>query len=528
MAVTAAARKGHDMTRAGLWIRVSSGHQDEANQEPDIRRHCDQHGYRVVETYQLHAESASKGEQQEALDKVLDDIRRGHVKVLVCWHSDRLDRRGVKEALDFIVAVRKAGGRVESAKEGELDENSIDTIVTSWINYQKSKHLSEQVGIAHDKIRTNGAAMSRAPWGMTITGPKYNKVFVPTEEGREWVPQIFGKVIEGWSLAKISLWLRDEGVRGGRYANGDGTSLVDPDKRRNRDGLWHESSIGAMIRNPIYMGFRCEQDQQTKKYGKVISECEALVDAATWRRANEALDQRPKRGRTDRDNRPMLSGVLKCGNPECDASGAPDSPMVRNRGGSKYYYRCRGTGAVPQSCRLMVALDLVDAAVDDAIREHFNIPKMDTRVIPGTDHRAEIESLKFQLRKLPERELAWDEEDAERARLRAELERVSKLPVVPDEVIEEPTGDTLAGLWAELRPADRAAWLRAEGFTVRATKTLVILTRENITVRVPLARLAERGPAVDKIPAHGPAVDGGPRLVTPDAVDVHVGGPVIG
>ena len=32
---------------AGIWLRVSSGGQDEANQLPDIMRHVQSHGYRV-------------------------------------------------------------------------------------------------------------------------------------------------------------------------------------------------------------------------------------------------------------------------------------------------------------------------------------------------------------------------------------------------------------------------------------------------------------------------------------------------
>ena len=149
------------MVRAGKWLRVSSGGQDEANQEPDVDRHCDARGYHVAKTYTLHDKSASKGEQQEALDEVLDDLRRGEIQVLVCWHSDRLDRRGVREALDFIVKVKNAGGHIESTKEGQLDEDSIDTIIHSWMNWKKSEHLKEQVKAGHDRVRANGALHGR-------------------------------------------------------------------------------------------------------------------------------------------------------------------------------------------------------------------------------------------------------------------------------------------------------------------------------------------------------------------------------
>ena len=281
------------------------------------------------------------------------------------------------------------------------------------------------------------------------------------------MPRIFAKVIEGWSLAKISLWLEAEGIPGDH-------------------GPWHESTIGAMIRNPAYMGFRCQQDPKTKKYGQILHKCEPLVSPAVWRQAQEALDTRPKRGYSDPDNRPMLSGVLKCGNPECDASGAPDSPMVRSRSSTKFYYRCRGLGAVPKSCSLMVPLADVDNAVDRIIQGSFDIPRMERRVIPGTDHAAERESLKFELRQLPARDLPWDEEDAERARLRAEYDRIAELPVVPDQVIEVDTGTTYANLWESLRPADRAEWLRREGFTVRASKTEVTVKQGDRLVTVSL------------------------------------------
>ena len=250
--------EGQDMVRAGKWLRVSSGGQDEANQEPDLDRHCDDRGYYVAKTYPLHDKSASKGEQQKALDEVLDDLRRGEIQVLVCWHSDRLDRRGVKEALDFITKVKKAGGRIESTKEGVLDEDSIDTIINSWMNWKKSAHLSEQVRAGHARVRDNGALHGRPPWGMTKTGPKYNKKLVPTDLGRTWIPRIFDWVIERVSFRDIILRLQEQGIEGDH-------------------GVWHPSTIGEMIRNPAYMGFRCAQDPKTKKYGEILHKCEELV-----------------------------------------------------------------------------------------------------------------------------------------------------------------------------------------------------------------------------------------------------------
>jgi DNA invertase Pin-like site-specific DNA recombinase len=58
---------------AGLWIRVSSGGQDEANQRPDLERYCAQRGYNIAREYEVHAKSAFHGRQRKDLDSAIQD-----------------------------------------------------------------------------------------------------------------------------------------------------------------------------------------------------------------------------------------------------------------------------------------------------------------------------------------------------------------------------------------------------------------------------------------------------------------------
>jgi DNA invertase Pin-like site-specific DNA recombinase len=60
------------------------------------------------------------GEQNKMLAEMLADVRNGKVRVLVCWHSNRLERRGGRALLNLLAGVQDAGGRVESVKEPEL------------------------------------------------------------------------------------------------------------------------------------------------------------------------------------------------------------------------------------------------------------------------------------------------------------------------------------------------------------------------------------------------------------------------
>jgi hypothetical protein len=118
-------------------------------------------------------------------------------------------------------------------------------------------------------------------------------------------------------MDKVAEWLNGEGVKS------------------PSGGKWWGAVVGRIIKNPTYMGAPVpagprppdeveESDGKAVRYrygstwtetprfqyGKTIHRCEELVDAVTWRRANEALASRPKRGHVDAQNRAMLAGAL--------------------------------------------------------------------------------------------------------------------------------------------------------------------------------------------------------------------------
>ena len=100
---------------AGIWLRVSTGQQDEASQLPEVLRHCAQRGYRPAEWYVVHDKSASRGEQQSQLDEMLTDLRDTKTGVCVCWHSDRLERRGPEYLFRTLRQAKDAGGLIGGA-----------------------------------------------------------------------------------------------------------------------------------------------------------------------------------------------------------------------------------------------------------------------------------------------------------------------------------------------------------------------------------------------------------------------------
>ena len=336
---------------AGRWFRVSTGGQDEANQIPDVDRHCASHDYEVTRTYTVHGKSASKGHHQTDLDAMLADMRAGVIKVLVIWHSSRIERRPGKALLDLLAEVSQAGGRVESVQEpmlGQLDMGSqMGTFMAGLMNAEKSRVISEGVLASHERIRKNGALIGYAPWGYIIDGEKYAKTLVPTEVCRTYAPQIFARKIAGQSLRTICEWLDAEGV---------------PPVRGTR---WNEGSLCQIIRNMTYAGRRQDEGpanadgKPTRKHKHTVMRCEAVVSMDTWKQANAALHTAARRGpgvHRALPDRPLLAS-LRCAR-------CADSPMYRIRSADgKFYYRCAGRAPQRKGCGNMVPLEATETIV---------------------------------------------------------------------------------------------------------------------------------------------------------------------
>jgi DNA invertase Pin-like site-specific DNA recombinase len=398
-------------TQVGAWIRVSSGGQDEENQVPAVIRHCIQQRYWPVVWYVVHAKSAFKGEHQDVLDQAVGDMRAGQTAVLVVWHSDRLERRHdgkTKTLMGTLAEFTDAGGRVESVQEptlGQLDfGGQVTTFITGLINHEKSKHISEQVNLAFDRIEANDAVRGNVPWGYVLVGPKYDKKQVATDVARVYVPQIFIRCADGDSLRTIATWLDSEKVKPLRAEK------------------WHERSVWVIIRNRAYAGRRMSKD------GKTLGSCEAVIDMALWKRANDALKTRPKRG-PSAENKPLLA-KLTC--PRCMVIATRQHPPMyrirvggnRERKNTLLYYRCAGSGPQRKSCGNMVRYERLENMVAVRVLAWHDEPHQIRNWEEGKNWDAELENTAQSIREL---DPLADDYDTALEELRAELKEYKRL-----------------------------------------------------------------------------------------------------
>jgi DNA invertase Pin-like site-specific DNA recombinase len=314
---------------------------------------------------------------------------------------------------------------------------------------------------ALNELIERGKLAGRPPWGYTSEGEEYDRRAVPTDDGRAYVPQIFSRVIAGDSLATVAAWLDSEGV-----APAGGVT-------------WWAKSVGEICRCPTYAGrreqWKIELDDAGETYrgALVIHRCEPLIDAATFARANKALDGRQRERRGPPVAGALLgAGVLAC--PRCMWSvrdHLPCSPMYRVAPpGRTPMYRCAGRGSQRTGCGNLVATEHADAAVNRFLST-LEAEIQETRLIPGHDHRAEIADVEMELRSLAAAGLDEDAEDARRAELRAERKRLTALPYVPDRVVTVGTGQTYGAAWSALDASERAAWLRSHNIRIYAART---------------------------------------------------------
>jgi hypothetical protein len=196
----------------------------------------------------------------------------------------------------------------------------------------------------------------------------------------------------------------------------------------------------------------------------------------------------------------MLAEALYC--PDCE-----DSPMYRHRALSRgrpyFYYRCFGRGSDRRSCGNAVRVELVDAAANEVMTSTFDVPVMRDEIVYGNEAEieAELERIKLELSQLGKLGLADREEDAERARLRAERDRVASTEVVVNVELVE-TDDTYLELWERLGIPERGPWLAEHGFRLTASKERVTVSQGAVSASVALREPERMATVRDKKPVY--------------------------
>ncbi len=289
--------------------------------------------------------------ERPALERLMDDIERGAIDLVVVYKVDRLSR----SLLDFARLMerfdKKNVGFVSVTQNFDTSSSMgrlVLNILLSFAQFEREL-ISERT---RDKIQ---AARRRGKWtgGQVSLGyriePEQRGLLVIPEEA-EVVRTIFDLYLQTHSIGFITERLNELGLATKRHVSKKGKA---------RGGQkWNKSAVYQILRNPLYVGkIRGTEDQLHP------GQHEPLVSLEAFEKVAESMSLRTTgRLRTNRKGEYLLTGLLRCG--PCDA--ALTSARGTSRNGKQYrYYRCvhqqKNGGQCPSG--LLPAVDIEDAVV---------------------------------------------------------------------------------------------------------------------------------------------------------------------
>jgi site-specific DNA recombinase len=292
----------------GIWIRVSTDMQvkDESpeHHEQRARYYTEMKGWNVSEVYRLEAVSGKTVMQHPETQRMLKDVRSGHIEGLVFSKLARL-ARSTKELLEFADIFRKEKADLISLAE-QIDTSSpagrlFFTIISAMAEWEREE-ISSRVA-ASIPIR---AKLGKSLGGQATFGYKWQGKEFVIEEKEAPVRKLLYEIFIKHQRKKTTA---DElNKLGYRTRNGAGFS---------------DTTVHRLLRDPTAKGER--RANYTKSLGDkkqwtikpesdwVVLPCPAIIDAETWNKCNSILDeQEARRTKPGRKSEYLLAGLVLC------------------------------------------------------------------------------------------------------------------------------------------------------------------------------------------------------------------------
>lgn len=146
--------------RAAVYLRVSTGRQDEANQEPECLRLCEARGWDAV----VVREQESGSKRRPGWDRVKGLVHRGEVGRVVVWALDRAGRDRVQLAQDWREILAK-GGKLVSVREPWTEQDgpmqALLVEVVAYFAEAERVRIVERIRAGQERAREQGKHLGR-------------------------------------------------------------------------------------------------------------------------------------------------------------------------------------------------------------------------------------------------------------------------------------------------------------------------------------------------------------------------------
>jgi site-specific DNA recombinase len=332
-------QEGNAMKTAGIYTRISLDQTGEgagvARQLEQCEALAEQLGLDVVARLDDNDISAYSGKRRPGFEELLRLMQSGAIKVVICWHVDRLTR-SLKDLERIIDAAEAGGVEIKTVNAGDLDlSNSSGRMlarILGSVARAESEHKGERQKLANTKRAEAGRWQTcNRTFGYTLDGQ-------PLEPEASAVRKAVADVLAGKSINAITKEWNEAGLRT-TLAGQERKGFTDKNGRTIKagtvDGKWNSPRVRRLLINPRYAGLRVHR-------GKVVGQGDwmPLIDPATHEGLVAFLSN-PNRQRTVKSFERKYLGVsvYLCGKCNDGTTVITAQPGGQNPGGRRY--QCR-------------------------------------------------------------------------------------------------------------------------------------------------------------------------------------------
>ena len=304
-----------------------------------------------------------------ALQRLLRDIARGQIHVVVAYKLDRISR----SLLDFanLMAGFEQQGVAFVSVTQEFDSSMpvgrlTLNILSSFAQYERE--------IIRERTRDKMAASRRKgmytggipPFGYRLDRAAHKLVIDPTEA--DVVRGMYAEYLQRRSVTAVMQELNRQGIPTKRHAAATG--------RTYEGGRWYKAYVRKILVNPLYLG------QVQYRGTRYPGQHEAVIDAATWAQVQGIIGKEARPVRAPRQTA-LLKGLIRCGH--CGCAMTPSS--CRDGAKSYRYYLCstshrHGTWTCPTRS---VSAGTVETAVVHHFQQLLHTPDPLLAQLTGDD-----------------------------------------------------------------------------------------------------------------------------------------------
>lgn len=292
----------------GIWIRVSTDIQvkDDSpeHHEQRARTYCDMKGWHIAEVYRLDAVSGKAVMHHSEAQRMLKDLRSGHITGLVFSKLARL-ARSTKELLEFAEIFRKEGADLISLAE-QIDTSSpagmlFFTIISAMAEWERQEIASRVSASIPIRAKLGKPLGGQASYGYRWEG----KDFV-IDESEAPIRKLMYEIFLSTQRKKTTA----DQLNAMGYLTRNGSRFSD-------------NTVDRLLRDPSAKGERRANYTKSLGEGKnwtikpesewVITACPAIISEDTWNQVNSILiQQEQKNKRKGRTSVYLLSGFVRC------------------------------------------------------------------------------------------------------------------------------------------------------------------------------------------------------------------------